>query len=274
MTRSGPKNARTDEDSGVRRYTWRGRELPSNTSLRRLVGLPFTLHNWILTQHIEAAIDVLTRETHEGESVEDIKRLIRKQGTAKRDRAADLGIRIHAATAAGIVPDRAPADERPRLYQYQHWLATSGFTVLLAERQVFNLTLGYAGSFDILGRDADGRIGLLDIKTGDGVYIDHLLQLIGYALGEFIGEDDVIDRAATRLLEQVAFVAVLHLGEKGWELLELDVPKRARLAFRALTILAAFFDHPLDDYVVARTTGAIAVPPLGDDDAHQPTDPD
>jgi len=39
----GPRNARTDQ-SGLRFYTWQGVEYPSVTTIRRMAGLSFPLH--------------------------------------------------------------------------------------------------------------------------------------------------------------------------------------------------------------------------------------
>ncbi len=52
----GPPNATTDPDTGQRRYVWMGRPLLSNTSLRKTIGLPFDLHQWIVAQNIDASI--------------------------------------------------------------------------------------------------------------------------------------------------------------------------------------------------------------------------
>ena len=257
----GPKNARTDEESGVRRYTWQGVEYPSVTSLRRIVGIPFTLHNWILNQHLEASLEVVPAQ--DGALKEDVFKAIRKAGNLKRDTAADLGIRVHANTAAGMTPDMAPPDERPLLYQYQDWLATSGFRIAYSERQVFNLTLGYGGSFDILGHDPLRRCGLLDVKTGKGVYLDHLLQLLGYTFAEFVGEDDVIDNEATDTLETVSFIGLVHLQPDSWEYIELAVDDRARRAFTAMCRLAHFLDTDgLAPYITTIRRGGVVVPPL------------
>lgn len=257
--KAGPRNARTDEDSGVRRYVWEGIEYPSVTSLRRIVGIPFTLHNWIVSQHIEGAIDVLP--TMEGAAIEDAKKAVRKAGNAKRDRAADLGIRVHAGAAAGLVPALAPPDEAPLLAQYQHWLATERPTLLLSERQVFNLRLGYGGSFDLLIRDKHGRFVLVDIKTGDGLYLDHVLQLLGYTLADFVGEDDRIDKLATDLLWGVEAIALLKLSPTGWEYVELEADERAQRAFRSMCHLAHWLDdHTVADYTTLTLTGGIAYP--------------
>ena len=211
----------------------------------------------------------------EGRLIEDVKRDIRAAGTAKRDRAADIGIRVHASTAAGLAPDMAPDDERPLIYQYQHWLATSGFHIHHSERQVFNLRLGYGGSFDLLGDDKDSRVGLLDIKTGSGLYLDHVLQLLGYTFAEFIGEDDVIDRDATAMLEHVSFIGLVHLQPEGWEYIELAVDDTARRAFTAMCRLAHFLDDKsVADYTIRNLTGAASVPPRKEIvDAGEPTDP-
>jgi hypothetical protein len=257
---TGPRNARTDTESGVRRYIWKGIEYPSVTSLRRIVGIPFTLHNWILSQHIEGAIDVLP--TMGGEPIEVAKRAVRKAGTAKRDRAADLGIRVHASTAAGLVPALAPPDEAPYIAQYQHWLDDQRPQVLLSERQVFNLRLGYGGSFDLLIIDKYGRFVLVDIKTGDGLYLDHVLQLLGYTLADFVGEDDRIDSKATDMLMRVEAMALLHLSPKGWEYVELEADPKAIKAFTSMCHLAHWLDdHKVADYSTLTLTGGIAFAP-------------
>jgi len=236
---------------------WEGIEYPSVTSLRRIVGMPFTLHNWVLSQHIEGALDVVP--TMEGALRTDVSKAIRKAGNAKRDRAADLGIRVHASTAAGIVPELAPPDEGPYLRQYQHWLADQTPQVLLSERQVFSLRLGYGGSFDLLILDRHGRYVLVDIKTGDGLYLDHVLQLLGYTLADFVGENDVIDTRATDLLMQVEAIALLKLSPTGWEYVELEADQRAQRAFRSMCHLAHWFDdHTVTDYATLTITGGIA----------------
>lgn len=256
---SGPRNARTDTESGVRRYLWEGKEYPSVTSLRRIVGIPFTLHNWIVSQHIEGAIDVLPQM--EGAALDDAKRAVRKAGSAKRDRAADLGIRVHASTAAGIVPALAPPDEAPYIAQYQHWLDTETPRVLLSERQVFNLRLGYGGSFDLLILDRHGRYVLVDIKTGDGLYLDHVLQLLGYTLADFVGEDDIVDHKATDLLMQVEAIALLKLAPSGWEYVEVEADAGAQRAFRSMCHLAHWLDdHTVADYTTFSATGGITYP--------------
>ena len=109
------------------------------------------------------------------------------------------------------------SDIAPFLVQYKRWLAESGVEIMLAERQIWNLTQGYAGTFDLIGRfKKSNRIFCVDIKTGKGTYPEHALQLEAYARGEFVGNDDVVDDAATKILRQVEGRAILHLRPEGW----------------------------------------------------------
>ena len=71
-----------------------------------------------------------------------------------------------------------PPEVAPRLRQYLDWLEVSGAEVLGAEFQVWNLTIGYAGTVDLLVRFRDGSIWVIDLKTGKGLYGEHALQLI------------------------------------------------------------------------------------------------
>ncbi len=72
---SGPRNARTDE-SGLRFYTWQGRELPSVTTVRRMAGVPHRLHQWAISQVVKRAtanvwtlVKMLTRKRRPRERV-------------------------------------------------------------------------------------------------------------------------------------------------------------------------------------------------------------
>jgi hypothetical protein len=237
-----PTNARLD-DNGIRRYTWEGIEYPSATSQRKLVGMSYNLHEWIVSQVIDAAIGLAPMIVSTPD-VKANKRLIRQQADTKRDKASDLGTRVHAGVAEGLDPAKA-GDLGPFIRQYQNFLASTGFRVLHAEKQVFNLTLGYGGSFDILGRDLNDRTGVVDIKTGTGVYTDHLLQLCSYCFAEFVGENDVVDREATEELMLTSFIASLHLQTGGWEYTEYAITPELVRAFKSMHHLAHLFDvHP------------------------------
>jgi hypothetical protein len=241
----GPRNARTDPATGLRFYRWQGRDLPSVTSIRRMAGLPHGLHAWTIERVISHALDHLPEiadrlRSGDPAQLKLVRHELRTAATAQRDRAAELGTAVHDAAASGRSPLDVPAEVAPRLRQYLDWLAVSGAEVLAAERQVWNLTLGYAGTFDLLVRLRDGTIWLVDIKTGRSAYPEHALQLLAYSMAEFVGSDDSIDEPTTELLRGIKGMAVLHLADDGWEFLAVRSDPRTWSAFRGLLSFATW----------------------------------
>lgn len=240
----GPRNARTDPESGLRYYHWQGRDLPSVTSIRRMAGIPFGLHAWSINEVIDHAIEqawVTAERLNENRSEEEIKSEVallrheyRAASTAKRDKAAELGTAVHDAAAAGRLLEEVDEELRPRLAQYLDWLRTSKAAIIAAEFQVFNLEVGYAGSVDLLCQLQDGSVWLVDLKTGKGIYSEHNLQVAAYAHAEFVGADDVVDEWLTGWLKDVTRTAVLHLSDDGWEFIVLPDDNGAWEAFQGL----------------------------------------
>jgi len=277
---NGPRNARTDPATGLRTYTWQGRELYSVTSIRSMAGVPFRLVRWQISKVCDRAVDdletlnaMMTREKRKRERVleknrrEEARKWLRQAADDERDKAAQRGSAVHKAAELGLTPEDVgpwrkdgdregfdlgkdadgnpigevivtPEQIRPKLRQYLAWLEDEGVEVLVSEGQVWNLTVGYAGSFDILGRLRDGRIVIIDIKTGASTWSDHVLQQSAYEHGEFVGRDDVIDEVATDLLRQVSGAAILHLADDGWSFLELETGEAAWKAFHGLLLFA------------------------------------
>lgn len=290
----GPRNARTDPETGLRTYTWRGHDLWSVTSIRSMAGVPFRLVRWQISKVCDRAVDeldtlndMMSRPARKRERVveknrrKEARSWLRQAAEEERDKAAMRGSAIHKAAELGIavedVGDWCQTDDgregfdlgegkvvvpaaaiRPKLRQFYAWLEDSGVEILVREGQIWNLTVGYAGSFDILGRQRDGRIVIVDIKTGSSTYSDHVLQQTAYEHGEFIGRDDVIDEAATELLKQVSGAAILHLQDDGWTFIELETGEPAWNAFRGLLLFATWtqgHDHE-ETYTAARSAGA------------------
>jgi hypothetical protein len=250
--RSGPPDAHTD-DQGIRVYDWQGRSLLSVTSIRRVVGTPFQLAAWQVNQALEAGVEAVLAGPRDGETPEELKKRLRARAHEVRDKAADLGKRVHAAADGS-----GPLDEdlKPYLVQYQDALRSLRLKVLLQEAQVFNLTLGYAGSLDLLA-DRGERRCLVDLKTGKSLYVDHILQLVGYTMGEFIGVRGVRDEAATKLLHSVDTLAILHLSPSEWEWVEVRPAARTYEAFTRMVGTAQWLmENPhIDPHIELRLAG-------------------
>jgi len=265
---SSPINAQVDEDTGLRYYTFNDQRLVSATSIRKAVGMPLGLHNWVVNQHIDAVLDdapllTIALDKEGAELMRRIKRrngstesdaearlrarraaraVIRKEADSERDTAAALGTAVHEAAEYGIKADSlSDEDERkPFMLQYERWLEEQKPVVLWTEGQLFSLTHGYAGSFDLIA-DVDGRRTLIDIKTGRDIYTDHALQLALYFGADFVGgydpheEQDVIYEEATRFFQSCVDMAVLHLRPDKYELVR--IPLTDELSAAALDMV-------------------------------------
>lgn len=262
ITITSPANARVDPD-GIRTYRWQDHELLSVTSAFKKAGIAHPLHQWALSQVIDRAVGeadtlnaMLTRERRKRERVLEKNRRaeaaawLRKAATEERDRRAAIGSAVHDAIADGLAPDSIPdtieaekdgkelvidgLEVRTRLAQFLDWKRTSGVKVLAQESQVFNLTVGYGGSLDLIGEFPSGRRALIDTKTGNSVLAEHVLQVVGYRGSEFSGRDDVVDGYVTGLLTDTTNplgLGVLHLAPDHWEYLALREDPTAWPAF-------------------------------------------
>jgi hypothetical protein len=264
----GPRNARTLPGTGLRFYTWQGLEYPSVTTIRRLAGVPHGLHQWQLGEVAKAAIDlapeIMQAQVNPDQQERDalltkLRADLRAAATAERDAAARLGIAVHDAAAAQQAPSEASPEVRARLGQFHDWLAVSGAQVLATEFQCWNLSVGYAGTADLLVRLEDGSIWLVDLKTGKGVYGEHALQLIAYLMAEFVGADDVVDEEVSALLHTASGMAVLHLADDGWEFRAMAPDADTWRAFRGLLAFATWMrvHERADDVTIAARKGGI-----------------
>jgi hypothetical protein len=275
---TSPINARTDPDSGLRFYTWEGQEYPSVTSVRRLIGMPFTLHNYALSQVIDRAIadhvlidQMLNRPRRIRERVRDknvlreVRKHLRAAATEERDMAGDRGTRAHEAIRLGTPPEQCDPDIFGHVVQYYDFLRTQGVRILWSEKQVWNLTYGYAGSADALFLFPDGRVIVTDFKTGKGIYIDHAVQVVAYGMGEFVGENGWVDVRATDQLARATGLGILHLSENEWEWVEVRPDPMIFQAFLGSLAFAKFLhvkNNLIDPLIVKREKGGTLVPVL------------
>ena len=242
---TSPKNAWTD-DNDLRWYTFNDRDYLSVTSLRKVMGLPFNLHRWVLKQTLEAVQKdpTLLERVDKKDTPASIRGRIMRAGMKERDKAAERGTDVHEAIATGQPIEECPAELQPFMRQYAEAVISLGIQPLLSEKQVFNNTYGYAGSFDLLAtvRAKDNRPYIIDLKTGKGTYPDHALQGMAYLSGEFIGEDDKVDDVATDILrtiqKQNPGIGILHLQPDGWKFYDLRVDAGLKQAFKAQAVIA------------------------------------
>ena len=136
---SNPINAQVDTDTGLRYYEFNGQRLVSATSIRKAVGMPNDLHNWVVNKHIDAFLDderligeaiaaeakamerrIKRRDGSAETTAEAVLRarkaaraVVRKVADSERDTAAALGTAVHEAAEVGVKAEALPdSDER------------------------------------------------------------------------------------------------------------------------------------------------------------------
>lgn len=108
----------------------------------------------------------------------------------KKDEAAGYGTMAHEIIERfmkeGYWPDDAAWESIPfevanSLALFSEWWTNAGLVeVVEAERYVWDMEFHYGGTCDLLARDKDGQLWLIDWKTGKGIYGTMILQLAAY----------------------------------------------------------------------------------------------
>lgn len=208
---------------GNHRYYWAGEQIPVSVTGVLGVIAKGGLVPWAAKQVAEYAVanaDLFTTMLERGDRDGAI-RWLKGEPFAKRDKAADLGTRVHAlAEAIATGQDVTVAeDEAPFVNAYLAWREATQPHYRLVEEMVANLQHGYAGTFDAMAL-IDGNLWLLDYKTSSGTYAETALQLAAYANAEFIGKPG--DPKRYRLPKPTRY-GVVHIRPEGAELVEYHV---------------------------------------------------
>ena len=111
-----------------------------------------------------------------------------------RDKAAELGTIVHEMVQeyvggndpSLIIPGTLTNADRNAIDSafeaFLEWFEAGSFTIVEQEMQLVSETYKFGGTPDAVARDSKGRLVLIDFKTSDGVYSDHLVQLGAYRI--------------------------------------------------------------------------------------------
>jgi hypothetical protein len=179
------------------------------------------------------------------------ERIAYVKGASKRysRAAAERGTLIHSHVEKmnlGVVMDPWPLPVAASMRQYEDFLATVKPRVEAAECKVYHRgNLGhncwYAGTMDLLC-EIDGKMSILDVKTGKSVHEDAALQINAYAHADFLIHDpnhpDAVQITPARgrrwyewrgpvkdehPMPDIEAGYVLHLRDDGWALHEVPI---------------------------------------------------
>jgi len=132
---------------------------------------------------------------------------------------------------------------------------------LLVETPVFNRTLQYAGTPDLIAELADGWTWLLDWKTAaSGIWPENAVQLAAYRHAEFY-----LDHAGNEQpLPEIDFCGCVWLRADGYDLHKVDAGERTFRVFRYAQQIVLFAREPRERFIgestpppARKTAGAI-----------------
>lgn len=186
----------------------RGGQCPSVTTFIQVLAKPL-LVPWAAKVTRMAALDVASEMLVDGTMRDPaiFRETFESRLKAKRaaddaaDKAANIGKRVHTLIEhhfAGREPTKVDHPDVETCYlQFLDWKKTNDVQLVQTERVVVHEDAEYGGTIDMLA-DIRGERWLLDFKTSNALYPEHLLQVVAYwhAL-ESVAESE--DEVPTRL---------------------------------------------------------------------------
>lgn len=130
----------------------------------------------------------------------------RKAHETIRDQAANLGTRAHYYIDCSLNKRELPEltdDITPCINAFQVWQDHYSFEIVMGDTKVASKRYRYGGSLDLLAKDRDGRLGIIDLKTSNQISPEYKYQVAAYARAfeETYGE-------------RIYWAMILRLGKK------------------------------------------------------------
>lgn len=164
-----------------------------------------------------------------------------------KDAAARRGSEVHRYAhllAAGEEPE-IPEELLGHVDAYLRFAEEWRPQELVVEAIVGNRRWGYMGTLDVIAQLADGRVWLLDWKTGGkGVYRESALQLAAYRNAEFLLRDDAEEPMAT-----IDATGAVWLRADGYDLVPLETGPDVFKTFLYALQVAKFTQAPAEHYI-------------------------
>jgi hypothetical protein len=186
---------------------------------------------WI-ADNIEEFLEMLSRDRKQA--------IAHAQGAAERYRNSrgDLGDVLHRVVEADLLggsePEGITKEYQSYVNQWRAFLAEHEVLPVMIEAGVVNYRVGYAGRVDLVA-EIDGRMLILDTKTGRSVRGKVQYQLAAYRYGErtFDGSP----------LPECDGAGVLRIRPRSCRLIEVDAGPAEFFAFQQIRQVYSLLDH-------------------------------
>jgi CRISPR/Cas system-associated exonuclease Cas4 (RecB family) len=168
--------------------------IPSSTTIGGILGKP-ALVQWSAN---ECASSVEKQwepgVTYDELEIQQILKTARFAHNSSRDKSAARGTLIHSwieKFMASLIDEadipRFPknVNTRKSVERLLRWWEKQKFEVQFSEQKIYSILYNYAGTLDIAVYDRQGRLVIIDVKTGKGdkVYPEYYFQTASYAQG-------------------------------------------------------------------------------------------
>jgi len=132
-----------------------------------------------------------------------------KDYKAVRDKAGGIGTLLHFLAECHVKhlePDISEFSESeiktatPLFDKFKKWWEENGFVLVGSEVQLVSERFKYGGTLDIVATKPNGRLTLIDLKTGKSCYKDYWYQVAGYEQlwGENNPSNPILDKIILR----------------------------------------------------------------------------
>lgn len=152
---------------------------------------------------------------------------------AARDIAAGIGTIVHAMIEASVkgetytlaaVPEDMATAAAQSFGAWEKWKRANVAEVIASEVSIVSESMQCGGTADMVYLNQDGRRCMFDVKTGRGVYAEHVLQVAAYgSLWNEAHPDEPIEEYVVLRVDRDTGRRV----NREWTAAELDTPCRA-----------------------------------------------
>ena len=190
---TSPKLATTTTKGRLYTHPTTGAQYPSVTTVLGVVGKGDALKHWAAGEVAKYAVKM--KDTWLALDDQAAVDLLKREPLRSLDRAASRGTDVHAIAEAYARTGTLPvwADEIGGYVEaLRAFFADHQPTPVFIEQTVFNNTVGYAGSFDMICKmpQFGDDLVILDYKTSKAIYPEVAAQLAAYAYGEEMLDDN------------------------------------------------------------------------------------
>lgn len=114
---------------------------------------------------------------------DEVLAMAKEESNRQRDLAAEIGTAVHNWVEAHIKKENPDMPEDPKVLRgvlnFLDWVETHNVEFVAAEKIIYSKKYDYVGKLDILAK-VDGKLCLVDIKTGNAIYSEARMQTEAY----------------------------------------------------------------------------------------------